>query len=337
MIEDLTLIAPSARRGLQIARFEGSGWRVTKVLTSEDVRCVAVAHEKPRVWFAGTQGRGVHQSMDGGQTWTPIGPTGTIVKSIGTAPDAIFAGTKPAQVYVSRDRGDTWNELESFQRIPGRRLWWSPAESPGTAYVQSLAVSPSDPNVILAGIELGAVVRSADGGETWSRHLKGTLRDCHSMHFHHSDGDWAYEAGGTGGGASFSKDGGATWSKAKEGLDRKYAVACAADPVEPDLWYISASTGPGKAHTIGRANAHIYRKRGAEPWVKLNGGLPQPFDSMPYGLATVPGRPGLAIAALKNGQVWATLDHGENWVRLEIDLGQVGLGLSAIPDIHDSN
>jgi len=161
-------------------------------------------------------------------------------------------------------------------------------------------------------------------------YLKKGLRDCHTLKFHSSDGSWAYEAGGTGGGASVSKDGGASWSKVKDGLDRHYGVACAADPDQPDLWYVSVSPGPGKAHSIGNARAHIYRSEQGNSWERLAGGLPQPLDSMPYGLATVPGRPGLVIAALKNGQVWGSEDHGESWSQLPVGWGSIGLGLAAI-------
>jgi photosystem II stability/assembly factor-like uncharacterized protein len=150
------------------------------------------------------------------------------------------------------------------------------------------------------------------------------------MKFHASNGSWAYEAGGSGGGASVSKDGGVSWSKVKDGLDRHYGVACAADPNDPDLWYVSASPGPGKAHSIGNAQAYIFRTRDGEPWIRLEGGLPQPLDSMPYGLATVPGRPGFVIGALKNGQVWASDNHGDAWNRLPVELGSIGLGLMAL-------
>ena len=207
MIAGLTLIAASAGRGVQIARLEAD-WSVETVLPGQDVRSLAVDTANYARWLAGTQGDGVFQSTDGGASWTQAGLQGMVVKSLASTPDGIYAGTKPARVYASKDGGRNWSERESFRRIPGRRLWWSPAETPGTAYVQSLAVSPSDSRVLLAGIEFGAVIRSEDGGETWSRHLKGTLRDCHTMKFHASDGNWAYEAGGSGGGASVSRDGG---------------------------------------------------------------------------------------------------------------------------------
>lgn len=150
------------------------------------------------------------------------------------------------------------------------------------------------------------------------------------MKFHASDGTWAYEAGGTGGGASVSMDGGVTWAKVKQGLNRHYGVACAADPEEPDVWYVSVSPGPRKAHSLANAEAYIFRSRSGEPWIKLEGGLPQPLDSMPYGLATIPDRPGLVIGALKNGQVWASDDHGDTWNRLLVDLGPIRLGLLAL-------
>ena len=332
-LDVLVLLAASARGGVTLARREAAGWEAERALPQEDVRCVAANPTDGRTLYAGTQGNGVFKSADRGRTWSRSGLAGQIIKSLAVTPgngNTLYAGAKPPMVFVSRDSGESWEELESFRRIPGRNLWRSPAEPPGTAYVQSLAVSPTDPQVILAGIELGAVVRSPDGGSSWSRHLEGTLRDCHSLIFHHRDGAWAYEAGGTGGGASLSRDGGASWSKVGEGLDRHYGVACAADPDRPDLWYISVSPGPGQAHAGGDAAAHIYRMREGEPWVKLSGGLPQPLDWMPYGLATVPSRTGLVIAALKNGEVWASEEFGETWSRLSVTLGPIRPGLLAI-------
>ena len=330
MITKLTPIAVSAGRGIQIARISEVDWSIETALSNQDVRCIAVHPDDPTHWLAGTQGNGVFKTADSGASWVTGGLEEMTIKSVPISTDAVYAGTKPAGVFASSDGGGTWTESESFNRIPGRRLWWSPAESPGTAYVQSLAISPADPSVLMAGIELGAVVRSTDAGKTWSRHIKGSLRDCHTLKFHSCNGSWVYEAGGTGGGASVSQDGGATWSQVKEGLDRHYGVACAADPDRPDLWYVSVSPGPGKAHSIANAKAYIYRTEQGNPWDRMAEGLPQPLDSMPYGLATVSGRPGLVIAALKNGQVWAFEDEGDSWDLLPISWGPIGLGLAAI-------
>ena len=323
----MRLVAISARGGIRLMGDDSGSWEVKSALLEHDVRAVT---GQGSTMFVGTQGRGVFKSIDWGETWKSAGMEGEIVKSIAASGDQIYAGTKPPRVFVSSDGGQQWQESGSFHDIPGRRLWWSPAELPGTAYVQSLAISPADRNVVVAGIELGAVVRSTDGGATWSRHLKETLRDCHTLKFHYSDGNWVYEAGGSGGGASVSQDGGSTWKKAKRGLDRNYAVACAADPDSPDTWYISVSPSPMKAHSLGNAQAAIFRTQAGQPWIRLKGGLPQPLDSMPYGLATISAHPGTVFATLKNGELWMSEDYGESWAALEVNLGALHLGLEAL-------
>src|SRR5271166_5267189 len=110
----------------------------------------------------------------------------------------------------SRDGGANWADLRSFRRIRSRWFWFSPAEKPYSAYVQAIALSPTDPSTIVVGIEAGAVVRSTDGGQSWSGHRRGALRDCHSLTFHSTNGNWVYEGGGSiGAGVSVSR--GAVW------------------------------------------------------------------------------------------------------------------------------
>ena len=124
------------------------------------------------VVYAGSNGNGIFRSEDKGRTWAPWGLEGQIVKALAVSPhdpETIYAGLKPAMMAVSRDGGQSWQELESFRRIRGRRFWFSPAEPPDKRpYVQAITISPTEPDVVLAGIEFGAVVRSEDGGRTWS-------------------------------------------------------------------------------------------------------------------------------------------------------------------------
>lgn len=299
-------------------------WDVRHLLRGEDVRCLAADPFRPQTVYAGTQGNGILRSEDGGLTWSAAGLSGKLVKSIAVSPiepGVIYAGTKPALVFVSRDQGVSWVELESFRRIPGRWFWISPAELPFQAYVQSLVLSPKDPKVIVAGIEAGAVVRSTDGGQTWTGHRPGAVRDCHSLFFHPSDGNWVYEGGGTG--AAFSQDGGNTWCQPREGLDRRYCWAAAADPTRPEVWYVSASPGPGKAHSVDNAQAFIFRSTGGSAWQKLGGGLPQPLDHMPYALLVDQAEAGHLVAGLSNGDVWLSPDGGDTWEQMPFNLGGI--------------
>lgn len=303
--------------GIQRAVATGGAWELSKHLTDLDVRCLATSTQG--TLLAGTQGDGLYRSNDGGDTWAPSGLDGSIVKSLSfcaSEPSRVYAGTKPPHIFRSDDGGASWNECGSFRSVRGRAVWRQPAEKPTTAYVQSLACSPTDPDVVVVGIEAGAVVRTTDGGRTWSNHLKGSCRDCHSLHFH-PDGKHVYEGGGgvLKPGFAMSGDRGATWERPADGLDLNYGWAVNADPAEPKRVYVSLSPGAMKAHSDGNARAAIFRREGEGRWARLAGGLPQPLANMPYALLSDPARPGYLLAGLADGELWETTDSGETWTR----------------------
>jgi hypothetical protein len=312
---------------------------VDTLLHGTQVNCLAADPHEPNVVVAGTQRLGVLRSEDRGKSWQPAGLPGVVVKSLAASPHepgVWYAGTRPAQIFVSRDDGATWRELEGF-RCVRRWHWFSPAEPPSLqAYVLGLGVSPAGPDILVVGIEAGAVLRSADGGRTWTGHCKPADRDCHTLTFHASDGNWVYEAGG--GGPAVSRDGGKTWRHPTKGLAGRYCMACAADPERPDVWYVSASplaVWPRVwrfpvAHDDGNAHAAIYRSVGGGPWQRLAGGLPQPLDYMAYALLTDPAAPGHLYAGLSNGDVWHSIDYGDRWQRLPFNLGGIHRSLVMI-------
>lgn len=308
--------------GIARARQTDNGnWLRDDPIQGQQINCLAGDPNNPRVIYAGSQGEGVFRSDDCGESWIPAGLPGEFVKALAVSPHdsrVIYAGTRPARMHVSNNGGQSWEELLGFRRIPNRWWWFSPAESPFQAYVQSIGISPTNPDILLAGIEFGAVVRSQDGGQTWSGHRKGALRDNHSLTFHHTNGDWLYQAGGSGGGASFSQDGGLTWRKNKAGLAKNYGVSCVADPQKPEVWYASVAPGPGKAYGV-EAEAYLYRASGGAEWQPI-GWETHPLTSMPIALLTSPTEPGQIYAGLTNGQVWHSEDYGETWQRLAFDL-----------------
>lgn len=321
--------------GLARATLRANGeWQVEFSLADQNIRCLAAHTTNPETIYAGTHRNGVLRSNDGGGTWQAAGLKGLVVKALAVSPiepDTVYAGTKPARLFVSRGAGTHWVELASFRHIPGRWFWFSPAEKPYIAYVQAIALSPTDPETILVGIEAGAVVSSRDGGQTWTGHRSGALRDCHSLAFHVTNGDWLYEGGGTGSGVSVSRDADTTWIQPKQGLDRRYGWAVAADPTQPDMWYASVAPGAMKAHSEHNAQAVIVRSMGGAAWQRLTGGLPQPLNAMPYALLTDPTSPGHVYAGLSNGEVWHGTDHGEAWHRLPLNLGSIHRELLLLP------
>jgi photosystem II stability/assembly factor-like uncharacterized protein len=174
--------------------------------------------------------------------------------------------------------------------------------------VRWIAPSPHVPELILVGIELGGLMRSSDGGESWEDHRPGAQRDVHSLAWHPRVHGRAYEAGG--GGAAFSEDAGESWQRADDGRDRHYTWAVAVDPEDAEVWYVSASTGPFAAHGGRDPQARIYRRRDGEAWRALAGGLPEPLPAMPYALVAADGR---LFAGLADGAIWESLDGGDSW------------------------
>lgn len=314
----------AAASGLVRAGLAATGlWTVDALLSGMVVNCLAADPLDGDRVYAGAQDMGVLRSDDQGRSWQLVGLGGRTVTALAASPQqpgVVYAGVRPAAVYVSVDGGAQWEELRAFRRIRGRRFWFSPASAPYTAYVQGIALSPDDPSRIVAGIELGATVVSRDGGRSWSNHQRGSLRDCHGLCFHAVNGNWVYEAGGTGGGAACSSDGGITWTQAREGLDRHYGWAVVADAIDPTTWYVSVARGPAQAHSRGNAQAGIFRREG-DRWRQLGGGLPQPLAHMPYALIADPRAGGSLFAGLANGDIWHSGDRGESWRQLAARLG----------------
>jgi photosystem II stability/assembly factor-like uncharacterized protein len=313
-----------AATGDGIARLDESGgeWTAELSLRGSGAQCLALDPDDPDIVYAGLREGGVQRTTDGGRTWIDcaLPQPGVFSLAVSAADGAVYAGTEPSALYRSDDAGETWRGLKGLLELPSRPTWSFPPR-PWTSHVRWIAPSPHDADLILVGIELGGLMRSTDGGETWQDHRPGAQRDVHSLAWHPEVEDHAYEAGG--GGAAWSKDAGETWWPADEGRDRNYTWSVTVDPDDPELWYVSASTGPFAAHGGGDPQARIYRRREGE-WRALAGGLPEPLPTMPYALVAADSR---LFAGLADGQVWESMDRGDSWRALAVRG-------DAIPKLH---
>jgi photosystem II stability/assembly factor-like uncharacterized protein len=318
-----------AATGDGFARLDEAGetWTVEVFLPGSGAQCLAVDPGDPDTVFVGLREGGVSRSADGGQSWTDcrLPEGGAFSLAVSAADGAVYAGTEPSRLFRSDDRGESWRELEALLELPSRPHWRFPPR-PWTSHVRWIAPSPHDPGLLLVGIELGGLMRSSDGGQSWQDHRPGAQRDVHSLAWHPHAPGRAYEAGG--GGAAFSTDAGETWQPADDGRDRHYTWSVAVDPDDPDCWYVSASTGPYAAHGLGDPQARIYRRRDGESWQPLTGGLPDPLPAMPYALLAIDGR---LFAGLADGRLWESRDQGDSWtaMRLEGDTVDSFLALAA--------
>ena len=284
-------------------------WTTTLFLPGSGAYCLAVDPADGDTVYAGLRDAGVRRTADAGRTWTDceLPETGVFSLAVSAADGAVYAGTEPSRLFRSDDGGQTWRALDALLELPSRPTWSFPPR-PWTSHVRWIAPSPHDAELLLVGIELGGLMRSTDGGETWEDHRPGAQPDVHSIAWHPHVAGRAYEAGG--GGAAWSQDAGENWQAADDGRDRHYTWSVAVDPDDPDDWYVSASTGPYAAHGGRDPQARIYRRRAGERWKALAGGLPEPLPAMPYALVAAHDR---LFAGLADGQMWESRDDGDTW------------------------
>ena len=215
------------------------------------------------------------------------------------------------RLFVGRD-GEPWRELRALQDIPSRNRWSFPPR-PWTHHVRWIAPDPHHFERLLVGIELGGLMYTDDAGATFSDHRPGAKRDVHSLAWHpHIDGR-AYQAAGDG--AAWSHDGGRSWEATDAGRDLGYCWSLAADPADPECWYVSAASGPAAAHSARRARGRLYRWNGGA-WEALA----LPYDTMPYALTVIDHD---LLAGMAGGRVIHSADRGHSWADIGAHTGPI--------------
>jgi photosystem II stability/assembly factor-like uncharacterized protein len=131
-----------------------------------EVRCVTLHPTQPGVVFAGTQA-GPYRSTDAGDTWErmPFPGDEPVVWSFEIHPaDArvMYVGTQDMAVYRSEDGGGQWRRLTVPTNPDGLCVMGFPTR------MIRLAIDPTNSEELYAGVEVGGLVRSLDGGATWT-------------------------------------------------------------------------------------------------------------------------------------------------------------------------
>jgi photosystem II stability/assembly factor-like uncharacterized protein len=201
----------------------GATWApVSNGLPNEDVVALACASTEPPVLYAVVGLKNdVYISDDGGANWTRLGkidaPMGGFVKKLCVAPadqQSLYFVSVSFTLMHSPNGGATW--LPMGEGLPGDRG--------GEVNVLTLALHPTDPNIVYAGTggfvgQGHGVYKSTDGGRTWAPANRGMLDyRVTAVAIDPSDPQVVY-AGGDSGDLFKSTDGGDTWTKLTEALN----------------------------------------------------------------------------------------------------------------------
>jgi photosystem II stability/assembly factor-like uncharacterized protein len=225
----------------------------------------------------------------------------------------LLAGTQPPAVYRSTDRGYTWYELPGIQSVPCRASWTFP-HPPHQAHIRKIAFNPSQPDAMLAAIEVGGMLRSSDGGASWTAIGKGIDADVHAVAFWPRDPRIVLAA--TGGGLFRSERGGDGWRRVQPEVVGEYVVSLVVQQREP--WKVFTAARGGKS-TISCS------QDGGATWTSLGTGLPAP-DFGVDALAIHPNDQATIYYGAQDpndrqqGRIFASHDGGESWQVLPIDI-----------------
>ena len=149
---------------------KGGDWK--QVLGNCEAYTVFVKPDNPEIVFAGTND-GVWRSTDRGNTFKRTAfPDKTQVWSFMVDrrdPKKMLAGASPIEVYRSEDEGASWRKLKT-------PAIGTHCAGPFASRVMRFAQNPKKPEEIYAALEINGVMRSTDGGESWTDCSAGLIK-----------------------------------------------------------------------------------------------------------------------------------------------------------------
>lgn len=305
-----------------------------------EVRFISVRPDNPKIIYAGTQ-EGPYVSADGGESWRALPlPAGTsaeeqVVWSICLDPndaETIYVGTQGTAVFRSRNGGTDWQRL-NIEAPEGTVVANFPMR------VIRIAVAKHDSNHILVAFEIGGLVRSLDGGETWENCNKVLLEmtederlksaivsdneiegmmDSHALAVSpgHPDTVWLANRMGL----FRSDDAGADWHE--QGIGRFSPLTYARDVI------VSGHDGERMYAALSVAalsdEGSLYRSDDfGETWSRFDSNCS--IESTLMVVSEGAASPDRVYCAARRGQVFGTEDGGASWQSYQLPNGVQGV------------
>ena len=279
---------------------------------------LTVSPTEPQHAYLAAYESGVYRTDDGGDTWRHLSsyPSDYAHGVLVHPQDArmVYVGSEPASIFRSSDGGETWEECAGFRAVPESEQWYFHGER--LSHVRELRMAPNDPECLYAGIEVGGVVRSRDGGESWQQ-LQGTDDDIHFVNLSPARPTTVYVA--TAIAPYRSDDEGQTWELINNRLQRPYALHISAAPDDADLVLVSVSTN------ARRQNPQLYRSTtGGRHWQQIE--AIGTDDDMVVAIDWDPGDPRRVYTGTDSGKIYCSSDRGESWEMLQVSIASIALG-----------
>ncbi|WP_285649881.1 VPS10 domain-containing protein [Allomuricauda sp. NBRC 101325] len=295
----------------------------------------------------------VNDSLFPGLKWRNIGPFrgGRSVTSSGVVkqPYTYYMGTTGGGIWKTTDDGVTWNNIsDGFLK---------------TGTVGDIAVSESNPNLVIAGMGEHAargvmtsmgdgVYKSTDAGKTWQHIGLDHTRHIGDVIIHPTNPDIIFVAAQ---GAQYgpsedrgvyrSTNGGVTWEKVLYVNDITGAVSLSMDMNNPLILYAAMWQHERKPWTItsGGASSGFYKSTdGGTTWDKIEKGLPKEFGKSGISVSRANSEVVYAVieAEGEQGGVYKSVDAGKTWSQTSkdrINIARSWYYMEIFADTQDEN
>ena len=336
-----TILYVGTHAGVDVVRRDAQGWRIDGGgLRDWSVPDIAVDPSAPNRAFAGTRGDGVWLTEDFGQTWRKPsygrrGPGKVQCVTLDpTDSDMLYVGTEPIDLWVSRDGGQSWTSTESVWEVPSVPAVTYPVPTV-EPHVRDITVDPQDTNTIYAALQVGHMLKSTDGGTSWTLLDKGVDADVHTIVLRPDDPNRMYVATGghdnrlehSSGRALYrSEDAGATWAPMAMEFPQEYSVPLAMHAANPDVLYSAVAKGPPPAwrRPSGAEASMIRSKDGGATWQSVATSVAELTNDFAVAIAIDGEAPQNVYVVTRSGVLFASGDAGESWDEIGVRVTEIG-------------
>ncbi len=292
-------------------------------------------------------GRRQREPLPGGETWKAppdarvVNHTFCLVPGHESEPDVWYAGTSPEGLFRSEDAGDTWVPVSGFNDSP-----WTGAphpndpdgvsNQPGTPdgdILHSIVIDPRDPDhmYIAMSANAGGVFESTDKGRTW-RPLNAGCRadflpdpfpefgqDPHCLQLHPLAPDILWQQNHCGIYRLERPE--ERWERVGDNMPKDtgdIGFPIGLHPRDPDAAWVFPMDGTDVWPRISPAGRPaVYQTRDAgKSWRRCDRGLPPEqawYTVLRQGMSVDAHDPVGVYFGATCGEVWASVDEGEEW------------------------
>ena len=294
--------------------------KITTGLPPEpQVRTLLLHPENPSIIYAGTN-LGPYRSDDRGDHWEILESPreGMDVWSLAFHPhdlSVIYAGYEPCAIYRSEDGGEIWRQMDTERvAFPNVTTYMPPLAK----RVIGIAPDPSDPLDMYASVEVGGLLASRDGGDSWDSITDGLYTRNHTVDLH------GVQVSPAAPGTVYiitqvamfrSRDRGHRWEHVQFGEmfpGGTYCRGLLVAPDDPRTMYLAAGAGGGGAPAGTEEEGALFRSRDiGETWHRVDIGDAPP--SRMFQTAIDRAVPSNVYCCTGQGHVYSSYDGGNAW------------------------